>query len=161
MFHHTREIAMSKRIDIAEDLFSQGFNCAQSVFAAYASSVGIKTEDALRIATGFGAGLGRQQEVCGAVTGACMAIGAKHGMVDPGTLETKEQTYALVNEFVRKFRELHGAILCFDLLGCDMRTEEGRNTIASKKLHSTVCVPCVRNACAILEEILPGLPDQK
>jgi C_GCAxxG_C_C family probable redox protein len=145
---------MPGRIDVATGHFAAGFTCAQAVFAAYASSVGVKEDDALRIATGFGAGLGRQQEVCGAVTGACMVIGGKCGMVDPANSPAKERTYAIVNDFVERFRNLHGSIICLDLLGCDMGTEDGHKEIAEKNLRNTVCLPCVRDACRILEDIL-------
>jgi C_GCAxxG_C_C family probable redox protein len=152
---------MPTRTDVATDRFMNGYNCAQAVFSAYAPSVGIKDEDALRIATAFGAGMGRQQEVCGAVTGACMAIGAQHGMANPANPQAKEDTYALVAEFMQRFRELHSSIICLDLLGCEMATEEGRKEIAARKLHSEVCLPCVRDACEILEQMLPAEPDRR
>jgi C_GCAxxG_C_C family probable redox protein len=134
--------------------FTNGFNCAQAVLAAYAAAVGLKEEDSLRIATAFGAGMGRQQEVCGAVTGAYMVLGAHHGMTTPSETGAKEKTYAQVKEFSAKFRELHGSISCLDLLGCDMNTEEGRKEISGKDLHRTVCQPCVQNACKILDSLL-------
>jgi C_GCAxxG_C_C family probable redox protein len=151
---------MPKRTEVAAERFTKGYNCAQAVFSAYAPSVGIKDEDALRIATAFGAGMGRQQEVCGAVTGACMAIGAQHGMIDSANPQAKEHTYELVADFMQKFREMHSSIICLDLLGCDMGTEEGRKEIAARKLHDEVCLPCVRDACKLLEEILPATSGQ-
>ncbi len=150
---------MPLKQDIAADRFSHGCNCAQAVFLAYAPEVGINEGDALRIATAFGAGMGRQQEVCGAVTGAYMVIGARYGMTEPGNTQAKEKTYALVSEFAEKFREVHGSTICLDLLGCDMSTEEGRAAIAEKKLHDSVCLPCVRDACRILDTItVPQAP---
>jgi C_GCAxxG_C_C family probable redox protein len=142
---------MPSRIDAATECFKKGFNCAQAVFSAYAPDVGVKEEDALRIGTAFGGGMGRQQEVCGAVTGAYMVIGAKCGMIDSTNVQAKETAYALVNDFTRRFRELHGSIICLDLLGTDMNTEEGRQQIAEKKLFTLICLPCVEDACKILE----------
>jgi C_GCAxxG_C_C family probable redox protein len=150
---------MPTRTDAATECFAKGYNCAQAVFSAYATSVGIKDKDALRIAAAFGAGMGRQQEVCGAVTGACMAIGAQYGMVDSANPQAKEHTYALVADFMQRFREMHSSIICLDLLGCDMGTEEGRKEIAARKLHTEVCLPCVQDACKILEEMLPAITD--
>jgi C_GCAxxG_C_C family probable redox protein len=146
--------------DIAAERFAAKFNCAQAVFSAFAPALGINDADALRIATAFGAGMGRQQEVCGAVTGAYMAIGAKYGMTTPAHTDAKENTYALVNEFSAKFRELHGSTICLDLLGCDMSTEEGRNEIAARDLHTTVCASCVRDACGILDTMLSSHSQQ-
>jgi C_GCAxxG_C_C family probable redox protein len=141
---------MSSRSDAASECHMKGFNCAQAVFSAFASEVGVSEEDALRIAAGFGGGMGRQQEVCGAVTGALMVIGCKLGSsaVD---LAAKERTYAQVNEFSGEFRRLHGSLLCRDLLNCDISTVEGRQQFEERQLSAKVCQGCVQDACRILE----------
>ncbi len=143
---------MSKRSETAEERFSRGFNCAQAVFSAYASAVGVKEPDALRISTAFGAGMGRLQETCGAMTGAVMVIGCKHAMIDPADTTAKEAAYAHVQNFARRFRELHETTSCRELLGCDLTTAEGRQEFNENNLQETVCKPCVRDACRILEE---------
>ncbi len=142
------------RIDIAADCFKQGFNCAQAVFSTYAPLLKIKKEDALRISTGFGGGMGRLQDVCGAVTGAFMVIGCKHGMVDSADSASKENAYALVQEFSNQFRQLHGTISCRELLDCDLNTAEGKQQFKEKDLHNQVCLPCVRDASKLVEELL-------
>ncbi len=144
---------MLSRIDDASDRFRRGFNCAQAVFSAYASSVGVAEGDALRIAAGFGGGMGRQQEVCGAVTAALMVIGCKSGSTTVDSF-AKERTYAQVNDFSREFRQLHGSLLCRDILGCDISTVEGRRQVEEKRLSAVVCLPCVQDACRILENAL-------
>ena len=144
---------MKSRADCATDRFKEGFNCAQAVFCAYAPLLGIGEEEAMRISTGFGAGMGRQQEVCGAVTGAFMVIGSRHGMADAGDTLAKETTYAQVREFSERFRRLQGSILCRELLRCDINTEEGKKDYTERKLSATVCLPCVQNACRLLEDI--------
>ncbi len=143
---------MSSRIDVAAERFAKGFNCAQAVFSAYAPSFGVEDENALRISTGFGAGMGRLQETCGAVTGAIMVIGCRHGMVDPGDSAAKETAYAEVQDFARRFRALHRTTSCKELLGCDLTTPEGQKEFKDKGLAARVCASCVRDACTILEE---------
>ena len=143
---------MNSNVDCATDRFKEGFNCAQAVFATYAPSLGIKEDDALRISTGFGAGMGRQQEVCGAVTGALMVIGSKHGMSNASDVAAKERTYAEFKEFTRRFCQLHGSISCRELLACDINTEEGKKDYNERKLSATVCLPCVQDACKIIED---------
>jgi C_GCAxxG_C_C family probable redox protein len=143
---------MKSRIDDAADRFKGGFNCAQAVFSAYAPLLGVKEDDALRISTGFGAGMGRQQEVCGAVTGAYMVIGSRHGMTDTNDTAAKETTYARVKDFTRRFCQLHGSISCRELLGCDINTEEGKRDYNDRKLSATVCLPCVQDACKIIDD---------
>jgi C_GCAxxG_C_C family probable redox protein len=143
---------MKSRIDDATDRFKGGFNCAQAVFSAYTPLLGVKEDDALRISTGFGAGMGRQQEVCGAVTGAYMVIGCKQGMTDANDTAAKETTYAQVKVFTRRFCQLHGTISCRELLGCDIDTEEGKRDYNERKLSATVCLPCVQDACKIIDD---------
>jgi len=144
---------MSSRIDAASECFKSGFNCAQAVFSAYAPLVGVTEEDALRIAAGFGGGMGRQQEVCGAVTGALMVIGCKSGSITVDS-SAKERTYAQVNDFSMEFRRLHGSLLCRDILGCDLSTVEGRRQVEEKRLSTVVCLPCVQDAGRLLEETI-------
>jgi C_GCAxxG_C_C family probable redox protein len=144
---------MESRIEDAMDRFKRGFNCAQAVFSAYAPSAGVGEEVALKISTGFGAGMGRQQEVCGAVTGAFMVLGSKRGMTDTADTAGKETTYAQVREFTQRFCRLHGSISCRELLGCDINTEEGKRIYSERRLSALVCLPCVQDACKIIEEI--------
>jgi C_GCAxxG_C_C family probable redox protein len=143
---------MSSRIEAVTERFSRGFNCAQAVFSIYAPILEVDEENALRITTGFGAGMGRLQETCGAVTGAIMVIGCKYGMVDPKDSDAKETAYACVQDLARRFRALHGTTSCKELLGCDLTTLEGRQKFNENNLVDTVCIPCVRDACKILEE---------
>jgi C_GCAxxG_C_C family probable redox protein len=145
---------MQERIEEAARKFLSGYTCSQAVFGTYGPLAGIPADEALRIATAFGAGIARQQEVCGAVTGACMAISAKHGTTDPSQSEAKTRTYALVEEFMRKFREEHGSYICLDLLGVDLQTEAGHKEMGERNLRDSVCLPCVKHACSLLEDIL-------
>ena len=145
---------MTSKSELASKYFAEGFNCAQSVFAAHAGSFGVLEEDALRIASGFGAGMGRLQEVCGAVSGACMVIGCRHGMVRRGDTDAKERTYSLVQQFSHRFRELEGSIVCAEILGCNLNTEEGRKEFKDRDLGNKVCARCVRDASKIVEEML-------
>ena len=66
---------MSAHSDLARKLFKKGYNCSQSVFAAFCDETGLDTETALKIASSFGGGMGRLREVCGAVTGMFMVVG--------------------------------------------------------------------------------------
>lgn len=111
--------------------------------------------EALRLATGFGGGMGLLQEVCGAVTGAFMVIGACCGMREPADKTAKDRTYSLVHELGRRFDALHGCLQCRSLLGCDLNTEEGKAQFKEQKLRDTKCSVYVRDACRLLEEMLP------
>ena len=142
------------RADRALALFIEGFSCSQAVVAAFADDFSLPRETALRIAQPFGGGIARTGDWCGAVTGALMVIGLKYGRVRADDAAAKDKTYALVREFVRRFRERHGALRCNDLLGCDIATPEGDKAIADGRLHETICHGLVRDAVEILEALL-------
>ncbi len=131
-----------------------GGNCAQAVLSVFCEELDLEKGRALRIASGFGAGMGRRQEVCGAVTGAVMAIGMKYGSADPGDREAKETVYRLTRELMSRFQDEFGSCLCRDLLGCDLQSEEGQRQYSAKGLGIKVCRPCVRRAVLLAGEIL-------
>ena len=141
---------MSK-VEDAVSRFQNGHSCSQAVFSTYAESLGMEGETALRVAAGFGGGMGRMGRTCGAVTGALMTLGLKHG---GSQAQAKEKTYELVREFAGRFKARHGSLDCSDLLGCDISTPEGREQIEQQQLHSTLCPKIVRDAAEILEELL-------
>jgi C_GCAxxG_C_C family probable redox protein len=143
------------RIEDAVACFKQGCSCSQAVVAAYAPFVGLDRETALKIASGFGGGMGRLAETCGAVTGTFMVLGLKYGSATSDR-EAKEAVYTRVREFAERFKARHGSLLCRDLLGCDLNTPEGLALAQEKKLSSTVCPPYVETAAKILEEIMGG-----
>jgi len=142
------------RPEIALCLFRQGFSCSQAVAAAFAPDLGLDREAALRLAQPFGGGIARRADWCGAVTGAFLAIGLKHGRDRAEDAAARDRTYALVNEFIARFSARHGQLKCRDLLGCDIGTPEGQKQAEAQKLHQTKCEDFVRDAAAILEEIL-------
>lgn len=146
---------MQSTIELATKRFQEGCNCAQAVFVTYAPRFGLSEADALRIATAFGGGMGHLQEVCGAVSGAFMSVGACCGMPQVPDKEAKDATAKRVYELGRRFAALHGALRCRDLLGCDLTTEEGQAQFREGKLKDTRCVGYVRDACRLLEELLP------
>ena len=97
--------------------FLAGYNCAQSVFLAFAPDLGLSDELALRLSSSFGGGMGRLREVCGAVSGMLMAAGALYGYTSPTDDQVKAAHYALVQDLAGQFRALHGTIICRELLG--------------------------------------------
>ena len=143
-----------KHADAAATVFSQSFACSQAVVSAYAAECGLDRDVALKVSAGFGGGMGRMGQTCGAVTGAFMVIGLKHGAVSGQDQEAKQKTYRLVREFAEQFKARSGSIVCRELLGCDISTPEGMEEMKRKGLHGTVCVKMVRDACDLLDEML-------
>jgi C_GCAxxG_C_C family probable redox protein len=141
---------MSK-IDIAVTRFEDGCSCAQAIVSAYAEDLGLDRQTAMRISAGFGGGMGRMALTCGAVTGAFMVLGLKHGGEE---VEAREKAYDMVREFASRFEARHGSLLCKDLLGCDISTPDGRQIVKDRGLRSGICTPLVREAAKILETML-------
>jgi C_GCAxxG_C_C family probable redox protein len=140
--------------DCAVECFNNGFNCAQAVFSTYCGQLGLDKTTALKVAGGFGGGMGYIGETCGAVTGAFMLIGLKHGKIHSDDNNAKERTYALIKEFTKQFKDINGSVKCTELLGYDMSTPEGLKAAREANLWSTVCAKLVRDSAQIVEGLL-------
>ena len=97
---------MSKQGDAAYAWFLQGYNCSQSVVAAFAPQLGLTEEMALRLSAGFGAGIGRMREVCGAFCGVVTVLSMVYA--DPADPKDKSRMYALVQEAAEQYRSRNG-----------------------------------------------------
>jgi C_GCAxxG_C_C family probable redox protein len=144
----------TKRVNQAVACFRNDFNCSQAVFSTYAEQFGMDKQTALKVSCAFGAGMAFMAETCGAVSGALMVIGLKHGKARPDDDEAKLKTYALAREFVARFKATHDTIVCRELLGCDIGTEEGKRFYDENQYEEKLCEKFVADAVSILEEIL-------
>jgi C_GCAxxG_C_C family probable redox protein len=141
------------RSEIAVNKFKEGYCCAQSVLYSYAEQLGISEDLALRLANGFGAGMGRWQEVCGAVSGAIIVLGLIYGRGASDGKDKHEYTYLKVRELIEKFEAQYGSVICKNLLdGCDLNTPAGQNHFKSKNMIEQ-CYGYVDSVVKILEEI--------
>lgn len=128
----------------AVELFSQNYNCAQSVYAACATADGLSETQRLAIGAPFGGGIARQGEVCGALTGALLALGEAAGeamAADP--VAGRNALYERTRRLTSAFREAHGSILCRELTGCALDTEAGQRTFRERELHKNLCAGLV------------------
>lgn len=106
---------MSKQGDAAYAWFLKGYNCSQSVVAAFAPQIGLTEETALRLSAGFGAGIGRMREVCGAFCGVVTVLSMVYA--DPADPKDKSRMYALVQEAAEQYHSRNGgSIICRELL---------------------------------------------
>ena len=155
---------MGKRQDKAEAFFREGYNCSQSVFLAFSDIYGLDEELALRIASSFGAGMGRMREVCGAVSGMFLVAGLECGTTKGKDPEGKKANYDTVQKLAAEFKKCSGgSIICRELLGLEKQKEftdtnpEARTENYYKKRP---CIQLVKDAAGILEEYL-GLEGKK
>jgi C_GCAxxG_C_C family probable redox protein len=137
------------------DLFKKGYFCSQAVLVAFCEDLGMDRQTALRVASGFGGGMGRMGEVCGAVTGAFMVLGLEAWSAGLPSVEEKNKVVARIREFSETFKQRHGSILCKDLLGgCAIGTPEGYKEATDRGLFLSVCRPVVEEVGEILEEMV-------
>lgn len=145
------------RADRAEELFRQGYNCGQSVFAAFADVAGMSVEEAAKIASPFGAGFGKLREVCGAVSGMTLLAGYVNGYSDPADFESKKALYALIQKMCAEFEEKHGSIICRDLLCLKKGEDLAEPAVRTEEYYqSRPCVSACRTAAEIAEKYLLG-----
>lgn len=142
-----------KKTEMAVKLFCDGYNCAQAVLGAFAEEVGLSESLLLKMAAPFGGGVGRQREICGAVSGMLMAYGLLYGYDTPETGEIKMQLYEQTRALCDRFKDENGSIICRDIL---KNAETGGTPEARTEqyYHERPCVRCVRTAAEILDEYI-------
>lgn len=138
--------------ELALQNFESGCNCAQAVFLAFAEDAGLARGTAAKLAGPFGGGIGRLREVCGAISGMCMAAGLLLGSEDTADGDAKAAVYDMTRGLVERFREENGAILCRELLEGTGATTGGNPEPRTKEYYERrPCSELVRIAADILE----------
>ena len=149
-------IDKQERMRRAEELFMQGFNCSQSVAAAFADVYGYTEEQMLRVSAGFGAGIGRLRLSCGAFNAMALLAGLDCGSVTPGDREGKSYNYKVVQQLAERFREEHGSLICSELLrlkkGAPLTYEASERT--AEYYTTRPCVRQIISAARIYAEYL-------
>ena len=110
------EKELEDRIQRAVELFMQGYGCCQSVVCAFADLYGLDEEMALRIAAGFGGGVGRMRMMCGTVSALVILAGLERGQTRGEDREGKMACYQLVRDMLETFKQRNGSIICAELL---------------------------------------------
>ncbi len=135
----------------AEKLFLDGYNCAQSVFCAFAGDLGLDFETALKLSSSFGGGMGRLREVCGAVSSMFMIAGLKYGYTSPSDKELKAAHYARIQKLAEEFKQKNKTIICRELLGLDIETDSPVPEDRTQKYYQTrPCQKLVGDAAEII-----------
>ena len=137
----------------AHELFKQGYNCAQAVFAAFCDVTGIDFETAIKLASGFGAGMGGMRDTCGAVTGMLMVAGLKWGYSETGNLDKKTAHYARVRSLIEQFKAEHTTIVCRDLLSHLGELKQDPSARTPEYYKTRPCARYVETAARLLDEL--------
>ena len=152
---------MKSRTDQAIALFFEGYNCSQSVFAAYADLFGMDKKTALRVSASFGGGIGRMREVCGAASGMFLVAGMLTGATEGKDQVAKKKNYEVVQSLAAEFKkENGGSYICRELLGLD---KDGKKVIlgdttpdarTEEYYKKRPCIKTIQGAAAIIERML-------
>lgn len=134
---------MEMKSERAASKYLEGYNCSQAVFCTFCEELGMKEEDAFKIAEGFGSGMGALGDTCGAVTGMFMTISYANSNSDGEDLKaTRKDTYAKIRKSAQLFQEEHCSLYCRELL----KEKRGNKTEG--------CAKCVKDAARIVEKFL-------
>ncbi|HSH52643.1 MAG TPA: C-GCAxxG-C-C family protein [Bacteroidales bacterium] len=153
-----------KRYEKALKYYAEGYNCAQSVIVAFADVLNLPEETTLKLAAGFGGGMGRLQQTCGAITGAFMVIGYLKGnyQQDEESQQSREITNQLIQDFSRIFADKHGSINCKSLIDIDLNSSEGLKKAKETDVFNKKCTHFIKTAVELLEDTLAkDLPHKK
>ena len=143
----------------AVDLFKQGFNCSQAVFASCADIYGITDESlALRLAASFGGGMGRMRLVCGAASGMFMLAGLHNGSATPHDNTGKMENYAFVQQLAGDFKSRYGSLICAELLGLAPKPQEPKPEERTQQYYEKR--PCVEMIAEAVRIYLRAINDK-
>lgn len=150
---------MRNHAEIAKEFFLKGYNCAQAVCCAFADEMGFSEEQAARLVSSLGGGMGRLREVCGAVSGALVVLGYLNGYSEPGNDTVKMAHYKQVQDFAARFRTEYDTIICRELLqGIELQHKDGYvpDARTPEYYKTRPCIRFVEAAGRILDEMLYG-----
>lgn len=146
-------LQVSDKVERAVAYFDNGFCCSQAVFTTFATDYGIPEEFALKVATQFGGGA-RKGEMCGSVAGALMVLGLKYGFSGACVQDEKDKAHMKAEEFMNRFIEKQGTVVCRELLGYDLSVPGEIYKIREMGLFKSICPRMVQCAAEIVENML-------
>ena len=144
---------IDRTIERSRELFDTGFYCAESVLRAVAEMRDVDSDLIPRIATGLCSGLARTGGLCGALSGAILALGLVMGR--DAADESIELVYRSVRRVITQFDDAYGATTCGGLTGCDLATDEGQRRFRETGQHVR-CADYVGGATRLVLEALAG-----
>ena len=139
-------------VERAAELAGKGFMCSQCVFAHFAPELGLDEETALQLSSPFGGG-SFYGGTCGAVVGANLALAMEHGWSEQPSMEQIKNLEKKIKEFNTRFEELHGSILCREILGKSFADPAETAEIYANNLMAK-CPAVISSACDIVADML-------
>ncbi|MFZ5644917.1 MAG: C-GCAxxG-C-C family protein [Bacillota bacterium] len=138
--------------DKAAAMMKNGFLCSQAVFSTLGEQLGIDRSQAIKLATGFGAGISGRGEICGAVSGGIMALGLKYGNDEKSVFDPGNKSFPFTQELIEKIKVKHGCYTCKGLTGIDF-TPEGIKMFEEQNIAEKICINVIRDVVETVEEL--------
>lgn len=143
------------RTDLAEKLFREGYNCAQTVFGTFHDVLGMELKDAVKLVSPMGAGFGKLREVCGAACGMTLVLGYLKGYSDSKATTEKKELYLLEQKMMNKFKEKMGSYICREMLNLKEGEDLPEPAVRDENYYkSRPCIKACRAAVEILQDEL-------
>lgn len=142
---------------LAGDLFLSGYNCAQAVVVAFSDMLDMDQKTAAKFASAFGGGMGRMREVCGAVSGMFMVLGALYGYDTAGDDVTKKQLYQQVQQLAQQFRQENGSIVCREILK-NPASDPNPSPRTAQYYQKRPCARMVMTAARLMDAFIAAHP---
>ena len=147
-------LSKKETMQLSGDFAEQDFLCSEAVLMALAKHQNVKSDLIPRIATGFGAGIGRAGEVCGALAGAIMGLGIRFGRSKVEEEESDERPHAFAQTMVNLFITRYGHTRCCDLIGLNLAKEQDRQKYYAQELWKTKCRDFVQTTAGLAYDLL-------
>jgi C_GCAxxG_C_C family probable redox protein len=151
-------LSKKETVNRAVQYAEKGFLCSEAVLLALSETQNITSEIIPRIATGFGAGISRHGEVCGALSGAVMGLGLRFGRSQVSETPQDSPPYHFGQTIVNLFAERFGKIRCRDILDLDISSDEGRKKYREQRLWESKCRELIRIATELAYDLLQAIP---
>ena len=143
----------------AAELFLSGYNCAQAVAVAFTDVTGLTEQQAAKMSSAFGGGMGRMREVCGAVSGMLMVLSYVYGYDTPGDDVSKKRLYGQVQELAAAFRAENGSIICREILK-NPPSDPNPTPRTAEFYAKRPCTKMVMTAARLLEQFMEENPHE-
>lgn len=146
-----------EKATLAAELFVQGYNCAQAIAVAFCDEMGIDQVQVAKMVSGFGGGMGRLREVCGAVSGMVFVASTLYGYDMPDEDKAKKEHYERVQALAGDFREQIGSIVCREILK-NPPSDPTPSPRTEEYYRDRPCVRIVYRAAQVLDDYIRANP---
>lgn len=147
-------LSKEETVQLSASYAEKGFLCSEAVLRALSKYLEIQSNIIPQIATGFGAGIGRAGEVCGALTGGVMGLGLKFGRVKMSAEPAERPVHWFATELATQFKAEFGHLRCRDLLGLDVSSREALRRYREQKMWENQCREFITTTTSLAYEIL-------